>query len=158
VGARRSHNYTAEYLLRIEHLIEQQGVAEYFLIIDETSAVHQYYRAADIFVCTSYNESYPRVVLEAMIYGLPVVSTNVYGITEQLVGHFNALLHPPGEHRTLCSHMTELVTNREKREEMGRNSRECFELVNTFDEMVDQYYDVIRGGIFSKYRQHEGQA
>ncbi|MDX1476253.1 MAG: glycosyltransferase [Saprospiraceae bacterium] len=151
VGARRSHNYTAEYLMRIEHLIEQYKVSQYFLIIDETSDVHPFYRAADIFVCSSHNESYPRVVLEAMIYGLPIISTDAYGIKEQVAEFYNAWLYPPGESDKLCTFMMDLSADPAKRKEMGTNSRECFELINTYDEMVDQYLEVIRGGMFSKY-------
>ncbi|MBK7590760.1 MAG: glycosyltransferase family 4 protein [Betaproteobacteria bacterium] len=43
-------------------------------VIGETRDVARYYQAADLFVCTSRVESYPRVTL-AMACGLPIIST-----------------------------------------------------------------------------------
>jgi glycosyltransferase involved in cell wall biosynthesis len=58
-----------------------------------------------VFVCTSRIESFPRVVLEAMAYGLPVVSTRVFGIAEQVGENVNALLYDPGDASRLAAHL-----------------------------------------------------
>src|SRR5262249_20667156 len=52
-------------------------------IIPETSDVALYYSAADVFVCSSRIESFPRVILEAMAACLPIVTTPVFGVREQ---------------------------------------------------------------------------
>lgn len=44
-----------------------------------------FYKAADIFVMPSYREGFPRVMLEAMAYGLPIVATDAGG-TRDLCG------------------------------------------------------------------------
>ena len=67
-------------------------------VVPETSSVGIYYSAADIFVCSSRLESYPRVILEAMAAGLPIVTTPVFGITEQVKEGVNAFLYKPGGH------------------------------------------------------------
>ena len=41
-------------------------------------------------------ESFPRVVLEAMAYELPIVTTPVYGIAEQVREGVNAMFYSPG--------------------------------------------------------------
>ncbi len=46
-------------------------------IVPETEAL-EYFAAADVAVCTSRGESYPLVVLEAMAFGLPLVTTPVW--------------------------------------------------------------------------------
>jgi glycosyltransferase involved in cell wall biosynthesis len=53
--------------------------------VPETREVFDFFVAADMFVCTSYEESFPRVVMEAMAFGTPIVSTNVHGIPD-LIG------------------------------------------------------------------------
>ncbi len=41
--------------------------------------IDQFYRASDIFINPSYTEGFPRVVIEAMACGLPIIATNAGG-------------------------------------------------------------------------------
>jgi glycosyltransferase involved in cell wall biosynthesis/GT2 family glycosyltransferase len=66
-------------------------------VFDETPDIYDFYRLADILVCTSFEESFPRVLLEAMGFRIPIVSTNVNGISEMLVSPDEALLMPAGD-------------------------------------------------------------
>src|SRR5262249_45939583 len=61
-----------------------QRLRSQIVVLPEMADVGGYYAAADMFVCTSRIESYPRVILEAMAAGLPIVTTPVYGIGEQI--------------------------------------------------------------------------
>jgi glycosyltransferase involved in cell wall biosynthesis len=45
----------------------------------------EFYRRATIFVMPSYREGFPRVVLEAMAHGLPIVATDAGG-TRDILG------------------------------------------------------------------------
>ena len=53
-------------------------------MIPETGDTAVYWPAADVFCCTSRVESYPLVILEAMAAGLPIITTPVFGISEQV--------------------------------------------------------------------------
>lgn len=66
------------------------------LFLPETGEIFDFYRLADIFVCTSFEESFPRVLLESAAFRLPIVSTNVNGIAEMLAPD-EAWLIPPGD-------------------------------------------------------------
>lgn len=44
--------------------------------------IHDYYQAADIFINPTYAEGFPRVLIEAMASGLPVVTTDAGGIKD----------------------------------------------------------------------------
>ncbi len=66
-------------------------------VVKETTRAFDYFGAADVFVCTSYEESFPRVVLEAMAFEVPVVSTNVHGIPYMLRDGIEAALVSPGD-------------------------------------------------------------
>lgn len=53
--------------------------------VPETREVFDFFVLADMFVCSSYEESLPRVVMEAMAFETPIVSTDVHGIVD-LIG------------------------------------------------------------------------
>ena len=93
-----------------------------FTIVAETGQTALYWNAADLFCCTSRIESYPRVILEAMECGLPIITTPVFGIIEQVAEHVNALFYRPGDHETLSKRLTTLISDREQRTSMGRES------------------------------------
>ena len=66
-------------------------------IFKETSEIYDFYRLADLLVCTSFEESFPRVLLEAMVFGTRIVSTDVNGIAEMLTNTDEAYLVPAGD-------------------------------------------------------------
>lgn len=69
--------------------------------LPETAEIHDFYRLADIFVCTSFEESFPRVLLESAAHRLPIVSTQVNGIAEMLAPD-EAWFVPPGDRYQLA--------------------------------------------------------
>lgn len=71
--------------------------------VPETATPADYYGAADLFVCSSYEESFPRVILEAMAFHLPIVSAGVHGVPEMARAGREALLVPPGDPAALAS-------------------------------------------------------
>jgi len=73
------------------------GLRDRVTIVNETRAAYDYYGLADLFVCTSFEESFPRVILEAMAFELPIVSTDVHGIPEIVTHGREAWLTPPGD-------------------------------------------------------------
>ena len=70
--------------------------------VPETRENYDFHRLADILVCTSFEESSPRALLEAGAFGTPIVSTDVFGIPEMLTGR-EALLVEPGDHYRLAA-------------------------------------------------------
>lgn len=57
-----------------------------------------YYRAADIFIMPSRQEGMPRVILEALACGLPVLSSNVGNVSEIVGKDFPLIPIPPERH------------------------------------------------------------
>src|SRR5262249_29401545 len=95
VGARDEVEYSRKLQELAESLPEARG--DRFVVIPETGETGVYWRAADIFCCTSRVESYPLVILEAMAAGLSIVTTPVFGIAEQVRPGVNALIYQPGD-------------------------------------------------------------
>ena len=89
------------YQETIEQDIELMGLTNTRLV-PETIEIYDWYRMADLLVCTSFEESFPRVLLESAAFKLPIISTNVNGIPEMLVNHDEAELIPAGDYFKLA--------------------------------------------------------
>lgn len=74
---------------------------------------------SDIFVLPSYGEGMPISVLEAMSYGLPVVSTRVGAIPEQVEDGVTGYLLSPGDVNGLYDRLKTLIQKPHLRIEMG---------------------------------------
>jgi O-antigen biosynthesis protein len=108
-------------------------------IIPETSDVALYYSAADLFVCSSRIESYPRVILEAMASGLPIITTPVFGIREQVQENINALFYPPGNSHALAEAIRRLLQDSNLRSRMARNSHFVLAALDDYETMASTY-------------------
>jgi|GEM_PF-300374 len=88
-------------------------------IIEERHDIFDFYRLTDIFVCASFQESFPRVLLEAMAFKLPIVSTDVFGIPEMVEHEGEGLLVPAGDPFQLADAIGRLINAPKDREELG---------------------------------------
>jgi glycosyltransferase involved in cell wall biosynthesis len=70
----------------LEKLIDNSPVRDRVMLVGSVAheAVHEYLRAADVFLNPSYVEGFPRVVIEAMACGLPSVVTDAGGTSDLL--------------------------------------------------------------------------
>jgi glycosyltransferase involved in cell wall biosynthesis len=89
------------YLEMLREEAARCGLGDRVVFVPESGEIFDFYRLADIFVCTSFEESFPRVLLESAAFRLPIVSTNVNGIPEMLAED-EAWLTPPGDRYRLA--------------------------------------------------------
>jgi len=113
VGARVSL-----YLDFLRDQIESSGATN-LRLVEEREDVYDFYRLSDIFVCASFEESFPRVILEAMAFKLGIVSTNVFGIPDMVSDGGEALLVPAGDACSLAERILRLVQEPQKRKQLG---------------------------------------
>ena len=82
------------------------------------------YSQSKILICTSYNEGLPRVCLEAMACGIPVVSTPVGIMPEVVRDRLNGRI-VPWDAREIAAAMLDTLGNPEARSSMGALSVEA---------------------------------
>jgi glycosyltransferase involved in cell wall biosynthesis len=112
-------------------------------VVAETAEVARYYQAADVFICTSLVECFPRVILEAMAHGLPIISTDVFGIPEQVIDGVNGVLFTPGDVAALARHIDEFIVNEPRRRQMAARSADALACLPSFDEMLGRYAEIV---------------
>ena len=118
-------------------------------ILPTTSEIFKFYKAADIFVCTSRIESFPLVILEAMAFKLPIITTPVFGIQEQVQENINALYYAPGDHVALAEALNCLVINDDLRKRFSSNSLPVLRQLGTLDDMMGSYAAAFKEGYLS---------
>ncbi|MDA1255766.1 MAG: glycosyltransferase, partial [Proteobacteria bacterium] len=83
-------------------------------------------KECSVFVLLSYKEGTPRVVLEAMAMGRPIITTDAPGCRETVKNGVNGFLVPKFDDAEAANAMTKLLSA-ELRKEMGEESRKFCE-------------------------------
>ncbi|HUD19065.1 MAG TPA: glycosyltransferase [Patescibacteria group bacterium] len=83
-----------------------------------------YYNAADIVVMPSHYESFGLAALEAMACGVPVIMSNVTGISTLIDEKHSSLITSVNNPLLLATQMEEFIRDKDKRESVGRSIRE----------------------------------
>jgi glycosyltransferase involved in cell wall biosynthesis len=123
----------------LNELAGQLGIQHKIRLLGARTDIPEVLNALDLFVLPSLSEGMPNAVLEAMACGLPVVATEVGGVSEVVEHGVTGLLVPSEDEEALASRLEELVCSETKRQMLGKNAREralaCFSL----DKMVRAY-------------------
>jgi glycosyltransferase involved in cell wall biosynthesis len=74
--------HRAGYQAGLREYVRRAGLEPRIAIEPTTSNPYSWHAIADLLVCASDVESLPRVILEAMAFGTPVLSTSTFGVPE----------------------------------------------------------------------------
>jgi|APTNR8051073442_1049403.scaffolds.fasta_scaffold08109_2 glycosyltransferase involved in cell wall biosynthesis len=80
-------------------------------------------RTSDVLILPSYNEGLPMAILEAMAYGLAVVTTPVGAIDEVIIDGTNGLLVPAGNPDRLAEAVGRIINDTALRVLLASNAR-----------------------------------
>lgn len=111
-----------QYGHEIRHLISMYGYMNNIRLVGETNDIFDYYYLSDIIICTSYIESFPLVILEAMAFEKAILSSNVYGIKEQIKDNKDGLLFTPGVFVEITNGLLRLIKDDTLRKNLGANA------------------------------------
>ncbi len=108
-----------------------------------------YYSAADCFVLASFEESFGIVLLEALMYGLPVIASDTWGAREILGEKLPDFLFPVDDDVTLAEKIRRVYSDEEVRKTFSRTGRELvlerFTPDRVYRRLEDVYRAVMRG-------------
>ncbi|MCY1633409.1 glycosyltransferase family 4 protein [Marinifilum sp. D737] len=105
------------------------------------------FRSSDAFILPSYKEGLPLSILEAMSYGLPIISSKVGGIPDLIHKGKNGILVVPGNQRAIKNAIVKLMTNQALCKNYSQNSTRA---------VVDFYPDHVLKTLFSIYHELQG--
>jgi glycosyltransferase involved in cell wall biosynthesis len=116
------NNAVPEYTKECENLIDELGLRDNFVLAGFHDKPHLIFSEGDISILTSISEGFPYTVLESMSCGVPVVSTDVGGVTEALDDKCGFICKPK-DHVEIGNRVIELLQNKELRTQMGIYAR-----------------------------------
>lgn len=102
--------------------------------------INDYYLMADLFILFSKNEGCPNAVLEAMSYGLPVISTKVGGVNKIIEDGKSGYLIDRGDREKVKKIIEDLMDNEILMDEISYNAhqriRDKYSIKNKVDELI----------------------
>ncbi|WP_179319869.1 glycosyltransferase family 4 protein [Winogradskyella helgolandensis] len=113
---------------KLKSLIKELNLSHKVKILPKVKNVHDYYNKASIFAFASKAEGFPNVLLEAMHFGLPSLSTDCnYGPSELINNGENGFLVPVDNQSMFVKKLGELVGNDDLKMSFSIKSKESTE-------------------------------
>jgi len=108
-----------------EKLAKELGINEKMSFVGWTSRenILGYFEVSDVLVVPSLAENFPRITLEGMGAGLPVIAASVGGIPEQITDGVDGILIEPASPGKLAFTLNELILKKEKMSRLRNNAR-----------------------------------
>ncbi|AES89083.1 putative glycosyl transferase, family 1 [Medicago truncatula] len=148
IGSVGSKSNKVEYVKSIVSFLSQHSnLSKSVLWTPATTHVASLYSAADVYVINSQGlgETFGRVTIEAMAFGLPVLGTDGGGTKEIVEHNVSGLLHPirrKGNH-VLAQNLEFLLENRLAREQMGMYGRKKVQRMYLKEHMYSKFVEVL---------------
>jgi glycosyltransferase involved in cell wall biosynthesis len=125
-------------------LAEDLGIRERVEFKGSRADVPEILAETDVFVLASKTETLPISILEAMRAGLPVIASDVGGVSEEVIDEETGLLVEPGSVDDLAGALQRLLADKQLRISMGKSGRRRFERVFQADKMLEKTGSIYR--------------
>lgn len=113
----------------LDHKVKFEGMV---------SNVSEYLRKTDLMILTTNWEGLPISILEGLSFSLPVVATDVSGVSEEVINEYNGFLVDRGNAKQVTEAIEKLMDDPEELAKYGRNSRLLFEKEFTQEAMFEK--------------------
>jgi glycosyltransferase involved in cell wall biosynthesis len=122
-----SNQESIEYYQNIYKFVLSNKLSDSVHFLGWRSDIRDLYQQSNVYISTSYSESFPDSVREAMLASLPVIVTDVGGTRELVDVGSNGYLFNPGDLNSLVKYMRILLKDSVLRHDMGINSKRIIE-------------------------------
>ena len=113
-----------------------------------TPKPEELYNSADIYVLPTYREGFGLSILEASSVGLPVITTDTYGVRDSIIEGTTGLRCKTQDVKSLSECMTILYGDKEQREKLGQNGvnyvQEKFTIQTVCEAWLNYYLNVVK--------------
>ena len=121
----------------LEKLVESLGLKENFYLMGFVENASSYLKAFDVFTMTSIKEGHPYAILEAGLAELPVLASNIQGITDILDDKTGVLVEKENPD-DIAEKLEGLFADKRKTAQLGRNLREKINKEFSFSKTLEK--------------------
>lgn len=100
----------------LEEIIKKNGLEDSVFLVGNIENAYSYLKALDIFTLTSVTEALPYAILEAGKAGVPIITSNVGGISEIIDDMKSGILIHAKKTKEISSAIEYLITHPDKKE------------------------------------------
>ena len=122
-----------------EQQAHDAGIAQDVMFLGEQHDLVPYLSIADAFLLPSAQESFGLAALEAMACEVPVVASRVGGLPEIIEDGVTGFICDPDAIDEMVDRTAALLTDRDRRQQMGRAAAEVVRTLYCTDRIVPQY-------------------
>lgn len=137
-----------EYFKKLNKLCESLSINN-VEFVGTRKDVRPLLKRFDVYVCSSWAESSPISVWEAMAMEKPIVSTNVGDVPLYITNNNNGYIVNTGDFESLAARVEHLIIDKDARLEFGKKTREIvcneLELKISTKKTFDCYTTVVKG-------------
>ena len=141
------------YLNELKALTKRLGLEERveFLGHQSQTEVANWMRRASVLVVPSLSEGFPRVVLEGIAAGVPVVATNVGGIPELIIDGVTGFIVEQQNQRMLAETIVRVVTDSSNTALIAQRARSRAIEVFSKEKYVASYRELLGNALLAVY-------
>lgn len=135
-------NQSKQFYDEVIHEINQYGLSDCIEIVLNKSDVKEYFLLADVLLHPSETEGLPRVVMEAMAYGKPVIGNPVGGMTDFIINNYTGYLTNYNDIDDYIRYTLSLINDKGLYERLSINARSLIKSTYTPDNQCSSFENV----------------
>lgn len=132
---------SADYSIELKRTIAKYNMTDNFYFSGQLTQerLRDWYLASSLVVLPTYSEGLPRILLEAQAMEVPPVAYDVDGASEAVINGKTGYLVKRGSIHALLQRVEELLQDRAKRIEMGKEGRKFVESQFSFHYLAERH-------------------
>lgn len=134
---------------KVEEEIRRLGIEDKVQLTGRLASKEVYgvFSTSSVYVSASLEEGFPNVFIEAMHFGLPIVSTDVGGCREMVIEDKTGFLIDAGDEVAMTDRLQRFADNRQLRNDFALAAHEeasKYDLTVVVDQFIDMYRSIQR--------------
>ena len=130
--------------IQLKNLVIKLNLKDFIKFLGKKNFIETktYYLSSDVFILTSVWEGFPITLLEAWSAKLPVIITDVGGISKVCVNGENAMIIPPKNPEMIANAMYTLMTDKSLRNKIAKNGEKLIRDEYNWENITKKYINL----------------